>query len=1781
MIASLRPRLRFLGICLLAGTAGLAAHPARAQLVISEFMASNVSVLQDEDLEFSDWIELHNTGASSVDLAGWHLTDAADNLTRWTLPATHLSAGGFLVVFASGKDRAGPELHANFSLSADGEYLALVRPDGTTIEHEYAPAFPPQFPDISYGLQTHGANPTLRAGQPGFLIYRTPGAANTCLPGPHPLYSPDSAARIDLTISQTDWDWLMYSPLDESYRSVDIRFRHGDIDLTVTNVGIQCRGNTSRDKQPRSFNVAFNAFIPGQRLLGLKRLNLNSDANDPSLARPKLAHDLSEALDLQAPYGNHVGLVVYGPDWHRGNWVGGEFFDALRNNSQPVDDVFLQQRFGSDRGNLYKCNWRHNEAASLEHKGSTGSSYSSLGNGETYELRHPGSGDTSYQDLADFVATITQTSDTDFPNAIMQVLDVDGFLRRMALDVLSGHWDNYWVNANNYYLFLHPETRRWVFVPYDFDNAFGIRWIGSDWAHQNIYDWKNLGDSRPNTPLANRLFAVPEFSNRYSFYMKQMLDTVFTNALIDPSLFHTRSTLTNSLPFAPGAVPNMLARERDRYSSGDGNWPWWSYDQRFWSYVDAQWPYNGNVPNAYGLTNFIGARRASALAQLNLQNIGPILSDFTMSPSLPRTNDAITVSIRAVDDVAVTNVSFVYSFNGGAIQSVEMVLQPGGAYTATLPAFGAGGTLTWQVRAFDNTGHSTTHPYGGSAYPAAIEIESPAFDLVMTELNYNPYALTAAELSAGFTDPDDFEFLELFNSGNAPMDLAGFMLQDGITATFPAFTLTNGHYAVAVRNTNAFRARYTNDAIRIIGTYSGKLSNSGETIRLENPHGGVIASIPYSDGGAWPGRADGDGSSLELIDPANPDYAAPSAWRSSSEYGGSPGAAGLGPDNRIVVNEVLTHTDPPLSDTIELFNTTEEAIDIGGWFLSDSKSNYRKYAIPASTTLPAGGYIAFNETNHFNTSMGVVSNDFALDGAYGEDVYLLQADAQGRLVRFVDRVEFGAALNGESFGRWPNGSGRLVPMINRTFGAANSGPRIGRVVFSEIHYNPTLGTNDFHLEFVEIFNPGPATEPLDNWQIAGGISFAFPPGASIATGQALTIVSFDPADPTNASLLSEFRTAYGIDASVPLLGGFSGRLDNTGERIQLFSVDEPPAEDPTHYPLILEDEVYYRATDIWPASPNGTGASLSRLLPAGWGDDPASWSASAPPTPGDAGDPVPTFDLTVASAHGTPAPSVGVHAYAENSALSNSVSSPVIAGGYRYLCTGWSLAGHAPLSGTTNWMLMTLTNHATLTWNWSTSLSLSISLDPGGSVVPGGSWHAPGTIVELTAAASNLFTFAGWSGDTHAIVAGDAASPIISIQLDSPVSLHAAFDAIVPTTHVSPSGSHSPPYASWETASTSLHTAVSYAPAGSTVLVAAATYALSSTLTLDKALHLKSADGPAATILDGGNSTRILFLSHADAIAEGFTLQNGNSGSSSGGGARIEPAGSLVRCILRNNTSQRYGGGAALVGGGVLRNCLLTGNTASYRGGGVYTHTYDATPLIESCSLAGNQVTDSEFEEPRGGGGLNANNAVVLRNSIVWNNTAPQSSNMVLYGSGHTVQHTLSGPAQAGAGNLAADPLFTDAPVGDFRPAPGSPAIAAATNQPWMATATDLDSIPRILYGIADLGAFEALSTTVDSDNDGVPDWQEARAGTDPFDSASVLGIVSASAPIQLSNQFVLRWPSVDGRSYRITYATNLISPFAFVAHSNIAADPPHNTFTGTLHSFGPAYYRLEVESAP
>jgi len=230
----------------------------------------------------------------------------------------------------------------------------------------------------------------------------------------------------------------------------------------------------------------------------------------------------------------------------------------------------------------------------------------------------------------------------------------------------------------------------------------------------------------------------------------------------------------------------------------------------------------------------------------------------------------------------------------------------------------------------------------------------------------------------------------------------------------------------------------------------------------------------------------------------------------------------------------------------------------------------------------------------------------------------MEADPAGNLERFVDHVEFGAAPNGESFGRWPNGTGRIYPMLWPTLDPAqgeNSGPRVGPVVISEIMYNPgNVIPNARDLEYLEIYNPGPWTADLTDWRIRGDVSLDFPAGTTLGPRSVLVVASFPPDDLDRMTI---FRTSYGIDPSVQIVGGFSGRLSNEGGTVRLERPDEPPPDAPMFVPHVLEDAVDFHDEAPWPTEPDGAGLSLHRLEGDGWGHDAAAWMA-AWPSPGEA-----------------------------------------------------------------------------------------------------------------------------------------------------------------------------------------------------------------------------------------------------------------------------------------------------------------------------------------------------------------------------------------------------------------------------------------------------------------------------------------------------------------------------------------------------------------------------------
>ncbi len=160
---------------IIAGLVALASTPGSVsaqQPILTEFLANNEGGIRDEDGDRSDWIEIHNPSAVPVDLGGWRLTDDAGDPSKWALPAEVLPPGGYVVVFASDKDRtvAGQPLHTNFRLSTGGEYLALVSPAGLA-STRFTPAYPAQTADISYGYESDLV--TL-----SFFDPPTPGAAN-------------------------------------------------------------------------------------------------------------------------------------------------------------------------------------------------------------------------------------------------------------------------------------------------------------------------------------------------------------------------------------------------------------------------------------------------------------------------------------------------------------------------------------------------------------------------------------------------------------------------------------------------------------------------------------------------------------------------------------------------------------------------------------------------------------------------------------------------------------------------------------------------------------------------------------------------------------------------------------------------------------------------------------------------------------------------------------------------------------------------------------------------------------------------------------------------------------------------------------------------------------------------------------------------------------------------------------------------------------------------------------------------------------------------------------------------------------------------------------------------------------------------------------------------------------------------------------------------------------------------------------------------------------------
>ncbi len=1304
-----------------------------AAVRINEIATANLNGLRDEDNQAQDWIELYNTSASTVSLAGWTLTDDAQDSAKWVFPAVSIGARGYLVVFCSGKDRKpvtpGSRLHTNFKLSPDGEFLGLYNAEVPRQLVSSFDPYPNQRNDYSYGYDNldqlryfqvsspgvvNGASTitgvvadtkfshnrgfydtnfslSITCATPGVTIrYTTNGVAPTATTGsvyssPIPvtgtkivraaafktgllpsdvdaqtyffvediIRQPDETTpgpgwpaqnktgggqKFDygmdraITVSNATWAALI-RPAMKAIPSFSIVMDIADFSSIYSNPG----GDTIAWERPASVELVYPDDTQGfQANCGIRIRGGFSRSTD----NPKHAF----RIFFRQEYGvSKLNYPVFGP-------TGASSFDkfdlrTMQNYSWAFQgdssmmcfrdvssrDAQLAMNGLGTRGNfyhlyingvywgLYNSEERPEAAFAESYVGGNADDYDTIKQLDGYlSGATDGNNDAWYRLWQ--AATNGFANDADYfkvqglnldgtPNpAYENLVDVPNMIDYMLVILYGGNLDapisNFLGNdsPNNWYGFRDRTGQHGGFRFVSHDAEHTLLNVGAD--RTGIVDLSATGGQygvidpdwtcgNPLTQSGGAAAAIQRSTPQYVWFRMHQ-NAEFRMLAADRIQRHC----FNGGPLSvEGMRAALLTRSNEIQLAIVAESARWGDAKVAIPYTRDTWR------SAFSsvFTGFVPGRTGTLINQLRADGLFPTVN----APSFSAPGGAVPAGFQV--GLTINNPSgTIYYTVDGSDPRVR-----GGNVSANAIAYTPGTPVVINVytvlRARVRSG-STWSPITEATYFPSQDFRSLRF----TEIMFNPPAF-------GPVPADDVEFIELKNAGETVLDLGGLSFSEGVSFTFTNRTkLGPGQFFVLARNPAALVAKYP--GLVVHGTYAGRLDNGGESLTLSTPLGSQLVSFSYKDSGRWPLTPDGVGHSLVarstsgLLGPGNPAY-----WRASTNPGGSPGADDPAPTiPGIVINEALTHTDPPLVDYIELHNPTAAAVDLAGWFLTDSAAFPKKFQIPADTMIEPGGYRVFTEAD-FNPTPGV-GNSFTLD-SHGEEVYVLSGDlATGALTGYSHGFSFGAAENGVAFGRHvlSNGDDNFVAQLARTPAEANSGPQVGPVVISQIMYHPpdlAGGLDDSQNEFIELRNITTAAValrdplyPTNGWRIRGGVSFDFPLNTVIGPTQSVLIVNFSSAD---AATLAAFRSKYGGFVGVPIFGPYSGKLNNSSDRIEL---QRPDAPDTNGVPRITVDEVNYQDAAPWAPSADGGGAALRRIDVAAYGNDPANWIGFAPLT---------------------------------------------------------------------------------------------------------------------------------------------------------------------------------------------------------------------------------------------------------------------------------------------------------------------------------------------------------------------------------------------------------------------------------------------------------------------------------------------------------------------------------------------------------------------------------------
>lgn len=379
--------------------------------------------------------------------------------------------------------------------------------------------------------------------------------------------------------------------LSDHYFKALFIFEHETGRDTLANVGFRLRGNTSRFSQKKSFKISFNEYESARRYQGVKKINLNGQHNDPTMIREKLYYYVWNKAGMAKRRTNFVKLHI------------NHIYYGLYTNLEEFDKDWLQRVYGEKSGNLYKCTY----PADLVFHGSDQQYYKNIVSGSStggraYDLQTNETED-DYSDLVELITLLDHPADSTFALLIAQKLNIDILLKAFAIDVATGNWDDYMYINNNYFLYHNSNSGKFEFISYDTDNTFGVDWVSQDWTSRNCLDWYNQTEPRP---LAKKIFAIPEFMQKY----QQYLDTI-TNEILNLNLVFQHIDSLETLI--------TEAAKADIYRSLDYGYTIADFYNGFKQKVDYHTP--------YGIKPFLTRRRDATLHQLATS----VISDFAFN----------------------------------------------------------------------------------------------------------------------------------------------------------------------------------------------------------------------------------------------------------------------------------------------------------------------------------------------------------------------------------------------------------------------------------------------------------------------------------------------------------------------------------------------------------------------------------------------------------------------------------------------------------------------------------------------------------------------------------------------------------------------------------------------------------------------------------------------------------------------------------------------------------------------------------------------------------------------------------------------------------------------------------------------------------------------------------------------------------------------------------------------------------------------------------------------